>query len=204
MKKIDLTGRIFNRLTVVKELKNKKWQCVCSCGKSTIVFSNNLARGHTQSCGCLAKEMSAQNLLKRIVTHNSSHSRLYSIWSGMKQRCLNKNHHAYIHYGGRGITICMEWRNDFLKFQKWARLNGYKDNLTLDRINNNKGYLPKNCRFATAKEQSSNRRDCILYKKETAKDASKRLGGSSNMVKQRVREYGWSIKTPLLYQQLKE
>lgn len=185
MKKLDLTGRKFNRLTVVKELENKKWQCVCSCGKSTIVFSNNLARGHTKSCGCLAREIRSISVTKRNITHSGTGTRLYTIWDGMKKR--------YARYGGRGITICKKWLNDFKEFRDWSIANNYSDKLTIDRIDNNKGYSPSNCRWVTSSEQANNKRKTIKYKGEPATQASRRLGLDDDTVCNRVR-VGWSIK----------
>lgn len=138
------------------------WNCVCECGNTTTVRAKSLTCGVTKSCGCFAKEHMASIAKK----HGGYGTRLYAIWNSMRQRCLNKNNHAYGNYGGRGITICSEW-DDFSKFKDWAYRNGYDDHAgrgecTLDRIDVNKGYYPGNCRWATAKEQSLNRRDTIL------------------------------------------
>lgn len=89
-------------------------------------------------------------------------TRLYKTWATMKQRCHNPNDHAYERYGGRGITVCEEWFNDYHQFSKWAKESGYSDDLTLDRIDNNKGYFPGNCRWATYQDQARNRRNTRL------------------------------------------
>lgn len=109
--------------------------------------------GATISCGCYHKD----ELSKRIKKHGYSETRLYSIWHGMKCRCFTKNHIAYAYYGGRGISICDEWL-DFMKFRKWALLNGYSDNLEIDRIDNALGYEPNNCRWVTHAENMKNLR----------------------------------------------
>lgn len=86
-------------------------------------------------------------------------SSLYGIWRTMKQRCYNPNAHAYNEYGGRGILMCEEWSTDYMNFKEWAIQNGYENGLSVDRKDNNKGYCPENCRWATVKEQQRNRRD---------------------------------------------
>lgn len=157
---IDLAGQKFGRLTVIERAPNAPsgaaWLCQCTCGAHAIVSSNMLRTGRTQSCGCLAHELTKL----RNTTHGGSHTRLYHIWSNMRQRCHNSNSPAFNNYGGRGITVCPEWLHNFEAFQAWALSHGYRDDLTIDRIDNDNGYNPDNCRWATYSTQRKNQRRC--------------------------------------------
>lgn len=156
-KLIDLTGQKFGRLTVVERHGVKDghaaWLCKCDCGNTTVVNGRNLRNGRTTSCGCYHKEI----LINRSKTHGMSKTRLYRIWHNMKNRCFYTKDKHFNDYGGRGITVCDEWKNDFESFKKWSLSNGYSDELTIDRINNDGNYEPSNCRWVTMKEQCKNR-----------------------------------------------
>lgn len=197
----DITGQKFGRLTVIKFLRieNHKaiWLCECECGNLTEVATNHLTSGHTKSCGCLHKERTIESHK----THGQKNTRLYRIWRCMKQRCYNKNFPYFQDYGGRGITVCSEWYNDFMAFYDWAMKNGYDNTLTIDRIDVNGNYEPNNCRWATAKQQARNRRNNInfTYNGEThcLKQWCEILGLNYNTVGTRFYTYGWSIERAL-------
>ena len=161
---VDITGQRFGRLTVVRreETKNKHtmWLCVCDCGNEIVADGYNIKYAHTTSCGCVQKERTS----KANRTHGNRNTRLYRIWNCMKNRCYRKSYHAFDHYGGRGIKVCDEWKDDFQAFYKWAMSNGYEDNLSIDRVDNDKGYSPDNCRWATMADQNKNKRAKNGYK----------------------------------------
>lgn len=167
---IDLSGRTFGRW-LVKEYagRNKHhqnlWLCLCECGTERIVRGQG--KINSQSCGCLQRDRTAELSKIRNKTHGGSRTRLYTIWSAMKRRCLNAKVSEYRWYGGRGIRVCQEW-NSFENFKMWAVNSGYRHNLTLDRKDTNKDYTPSNCRWIPLKEQAANRRNNILveYKNE--------------------------------------
>jgi len=155
----DLTGVRFGRLVVLDRVgtKNGKplWRCECDCGNIHDVSSTHLLRGSTKSCGCYRPDHAKELHTK----HNGKGTRLYRIYTGVRTRCFNKNDHAYARYGASGISICKEWdgADGFERFRDWAMNNGYSDNLTLDRIDNAKGYQPDNCRWVSMKAQERNR-----------------------------------------------
>lgn len=163
-KRIDLQGKRFGRLLVVSREQNSsnghaRWKCVCDCGNEKVVSSDSLRSGRTISCGCYNTERFIKE--NRQVTHGLRKHKLYGVWRSMKERCVCETHYAYKDYGARGITVCKEWLNDFKVFYDWAMNNGYKEGLTIDRINNNSGYYPENCRWVTMEIQNKNKRNTI-------------------------------------------
>lgn len=158
----DITGRKFGRLTALEPKREKgkaiKWRCKCECGTEKIVRSTVLINGHTRSCGCLLKEKTGERARK----HGLGKTKLYTTWKGMRARCQNRNCVHYKNYGGRGISICAEW-DDFKIFYIWSLKNGYKDELTLDRIDNDGNYSPDNCRWVSLETQANNKSTNVCF-----------------------------------------
>lgn len=136
-----------------KEIKRNKY--LCYCGKEFFARETNVNTKRVKSCGCLKSKL----LSKRNEKHNKSETKIYKKFSDMKQRCFLKTRKDFQYYGGRGITICNEWLSDFMSFYDWAMANGYEDDLTIDRINNDGNYEPSNCRWVTMSAQARNSRD---------------------------------------------
>jgi len=140
----NIIGKKFGRLTVIKYHKRSHWKCVCDCGNNSIVRGADLKSGNTKSCGCFRVD--------EMTTHGLSDHPLKGTWKDMIGRCYNKNNKSFKHYGARGITVCFEWRNDFVAFFDWAIKKGWKKGLTIDRIDNDGNYTPENCEFITKSE----------------------------------------------------
>lgn len=199
MKLIDLTGQRFGKLVVIQRhidpsKKYTLWECKCDCGNEAIVRANRLMHGRTQSCGCLR----AESNYKKKTTHGQSGTNLYAVWNSMKGRCYNRNNINYKRYGGRGITVCDEWRYSFESFLAWSVSTGYVDGLTLDRIDNNGIYSPDNCRWVTTAVQNNNRNVSINItyngKTQNLSEWCKELHLPYLRVWQRITKYGFTFE----------
>jgi hypothetical protein len=202
MKRIDLTGQRFGRLLVLNEFDRKscqiRWMCKCDCGNKTVVFGSNLKKEkHSNSCGCLGKEI----LLKiskdgHTRTHGLTNSKSYRSWRAMKDRCSNKKHPAYQRYSNIKID------------EKWLIFQNFYDDMgdrpigkTLDRIDNLKGYYKENCRWATYKEQGMNRCDNRILefngKSMTIMEWSEKLKINYSTLSMRINNSKWSVEKAL-------
>lgn len=197
----DLTGQRFGRLIALypteKRIRRRVvWHCKCDCGKYKDVDSLSLIQGDTTSCGCFATEI----LIKRNTTHGDSSTRLYRIFSGMISRCKYPSATEYEDYGGRGITVCDEWK-DYNNFKQWAMSNGYTDELTLERNDVNGNYCPNNCKWVTMNEQSNNKRSShfLTYNGMTKTIAqwADLLGINYGTLQSRINKLGWSVEDAL-------
>lgn len=162
----DRTNIRYGRLVALELDKEKTktsnqgayWLCMCDCGKEVSVRGNTLGR-NANSCGCLQKELNKTKPNR--LTHGKSHSRLANIWYHMVGRCHNEKDYNYFRYGAKGITVCEDWKADFLKFEEWAFSNGYNEGLSIDRIDPTGNYEPSNCRWATFDTQANNKRKTL-------------------------------------------
>lgn len=210
----DLTGQRFGRLTVISRAENyvspqgiklARWNCLCDCGNQKIAVGAELRKGNIRSCGCFQKEVAKNRLTK----HGLTSTRLYGVWQDMRQGCLNPNSKAYKYYGGRGITVCDEWKDDFKAFYDWAMENGYKEEImpsgynywTIERINNDGNFEPDNCCWANRVAQGNNRQNNHLIEQEnevlTLAQTAKQKGVSRITLGARMSRYGWSTNDSL-------
>lgn len=201
--KSNLVGERFGRLLAVEEAGRKNravlWRCKCDCGNECIIESHELKRGSTRSCGCLGRELASKRMTERLTTHGMSRQRLYKIWGDMLTRCENPNVDNYERYGGRGIEVCEEWHK-FEPFMEWALTHGYRDDLSIDRIDVDGNYTPLNCKWATRVEQQNNRRDSTKLtcfgESHTIPEWERITGINRSTIRTRIR-LGWPIEKVL-------
>jgi hypothetical protein len=196
---VDLTGQRFGNLTVtgyerIRDSDGQSrvfWIYRCDCGNIGRAVTGNLKRiANCKKCGIAARS-------KKRATHHREPLRLYNIWNGMKRRCDNPDLPNYKNYGGRGISVCEEWKNSFDSFRSWAFANGYAANLSIDRIDVNGDYKPENCRWADRKTQNNNTRanHYVEYRGErkTIAEWADETGVDPNTIYPRLNKYGWSV-----------
>lgn len=170
----DYTGERYGKLTVLEYVGTKRyrngratqWLCQCDCGNKTVVDSVSLKTGNTVSCGCHRRELSSKRMIERNKTHgitigSEEDKRLYRLWAAIKRRCYYEKCVGYHNYGGRGVRMCDEWKNEAAKFVEWCKSHGYKKGLEIDRINNNGNYEPNNCQFISKVENEKKKRNTI-------------------------------------------
>ena len=202
---VDLTGMHFKNFDVIEYAgffpdkyghNRQQWKCKCVCGKELILSRSDLTKKQIKSCGCLTKKL----IDEANVTHGLSKTRLYHIWANIKDRCLNSKSSSYKYYGERGITICDEWKNDFIEFRDWALDNGYKEDLSIERINVNGNYEPNNCCWIPLKNQCKNTRWNKYYtlngETHSTVEWSILLGGTEALVGRRLKD-GWDLERAL-------
>ena len=202
---IDLTGKIIGRLEVVeraedyispKGYRSIRWKCKCKCGNIVTVRYSDIKSGRTLSCGCLHKERA----IEANFIHGMTNSRLHQIWNNIKDRVFNHNCKQYKDYGGRGISICNEWKDNFTAFRDWAYSNGYQDDLMIDRINNDDSYSPCNCRWVDRLTQNNNTRKNVFLtfsgKKLTVSQWARELGVNVSLLRCRLKR-GWTVEDTL-------
>lgn len=195
------SGDKFGRLTVLRFSHSsgrglRIWECRCECGNTVFAKALDLKRKAVRSCGCLRTE-----ILKKPKTHGMAYSRLNGIYRKMKQRCYNPKIKNYRNYGSRGITVCDECLNGFEPFMEWAINNGYSEELTLDRVNNDGAYSPENCAWRTYKEQGNNRRGnkhlSLHGETHTLAEWARLLGMKPQTLAARINRHGWDIERAL-------
>ena len=152
MKMIEDLGRLLPNSQCKQTVRFAIYECPY-CGKHFKTRTSSVIIGDTQSCGCAKGYLSALINTK----HGLRHTHIYNVWSDMKKRCYNANSWCYKYYGGKGVSVCDEWRNDFMAFYQWAIVNGYSDSLQIDRENGDGNYCPENCRWVTRAENCQNK-----------------------------------------------
>lgn len=196
-KKLNLTGVAFGRLTVISEAQPRNgrsmWDCLCACGNKITVPGNSLTTGNTTSCGCYQRDVARDSLRIRSTKHGGCGTRLYSIWRAMKSRCGYAKDVEYKNYGARGISVCDDWEDDFIAFKNWSLENGYRDSLSIDRIDTDGNYEPSNCRWSDTKTQNRNKRNCVKAGGKTIAEWSEIYGISRATIEGRLKR-GWNFE----------
>lgn len=205
--KIDMTGAKIGRILVLSEAPLSRdgrtnWNCVCECGTKKIMSGKVLRRKSTVSCGCYGRALVNGGLaLKHGATKNRKATNLYTRWLAMKARCYDEKSQYYSRYGGRGISVCKDWKDSFEAFKLWAESNGFEDKLILDRVDFDLGYSPTNCRWVTAKESANNTSRTVFVEvlgvgRVSLSAAAEKFGVPLERVRDRL-NLGWDIDSAL-------
>ena len=198
---IDITGQRFGKLIALEPTpiqKDKRryyyWKCKCDCGNECYIEGSSLRSGHAKSCGCIVHK------------HGMAKTRLYAVWNHMKQRCCNPKNKCYETYGARGIKVCDEWsspNNGFVAFRDWAIKNGYRDDLTIERIDVNRGYSPDNCKWIPMIEQAFNKTTTLRLEIDgeikTIRELSDEYGITQKCLRNRITRYGMTAKDAVMH-----
>lgn len=204
--RMDEIGKKFGRLTIIEDAEDgispsgTHYRIVkfkCECGNIGFARLSDIKKGNTTSCGCYKDEFFTKHGFDK---KTSKYKRIYNIYLYIKKRCYNRNCKSYNNYGGRGIIMCKDWFDNFLSFSTWSLNNGYSDNLTIDRINNNGIYEPNNCRWVDMKTQANNKRNNVHITKDgitmNLTQWCHKLGLNYGTYKSR-RRAGWNIDKSL-------
>lgn len=187
----DLTGQKFGRWTVIGYVGKSRWLCRCDCGTVKIVRATHMKSGHSKSCGCYEHEQ----LIRRNTTHGDNKTPLHYHWLDIKKRCYNPKFKQYKDYGGRGIYVSAEWRDNFPAFRDWSLQNGYEKGLSIDRIDNDGPYAPWNCRWTDRITQNNNKRSnrwiTANGKRQTIMQWERETGINESVIRGRLKR-GWS------------
>ena len=205
--RLDLTGKRFGRLIVIKKGEtdknyNTSWVCKCDCGNEVTVQTGHLRSGHTQSCGCIHDEC-VRKMIDGNVTHGMSHTPTYNVWKGIRTRCYNPNHISYKYYGAKGVIVCKRWLSSFDNFLE--DMGKKPKGKSIDRIDSNGDYEPSNCHWATIDEQNNNMSTNVFVKindkTKTIAEWARYYGKNKAAVYSRIRR-GWNpvdaITKPLI------
>lgn len=207
MADLNLAGQRFGRLTAISKTDKRRnrtvvWLCECDCGNTKEVSSVCLTNGFIKSCGCLRREKGSDHGRKMMTKHGWYGTRVYRVWHGMVCRCDEPSNSQYPNYGGRGIKVCDEWRNNPKAFCEWAMANGYSDNLTIDRIDVDGNYEPNNCRWVTIEKQQGNKRNNVnityMGKTQCVAAWAREVGLNQMSIYERVRK-GWADPEKILF-----
>ena len=194
----NLTGQRFSKLVVQSICRQDgsnrmHWLCLCDCGNTIVVRADNLKHGLTRSCGCLRIEATGVGA----VTHGMCGTPEYEIWKGIKKRCCAEDYIEFPQYGGRGITICDEWKESFEAFYRDMGPRPSPEH-SIDRRDNNKGYSKENCRWATLVEQANNRRDNLYFDfdgdRKTLTEWCREFGLNYNRIRYLILKKGMSFE----------